>query len=92
MTPKEAYNYAGFRGTQILRMDRACVINSEKEIEFIFRARDALEKQIPKKYKTTTAHMTFTDIAGIDLCPVCGATVCDKFCPRCGQAIDWGET
>ena len=92
MTPKEAYNYAGFRGTQLLRSDQAHLINAEKELEFVFQARAALEKQIPKKYKTTSAKTTFTEIVDIDICPVCSASVFDKFCPRCGQAIDWGET
>lgn len=54
-------------------------------------ARDALEKQIPKKPRKTVDWW---------MCPKChdsfGTTKAyidevHKYCPTCGQRIDWGE-
>lgn len=48
---------------------------------------EALEKQIPKKPDDT-----YEDSLD-DECAVCGTYIFerDRYCPRCGQAIDWGE-
>ena len=97
MTPKEAYNYAGLRGTQLLKRDSAYVLNSEKELEFIFQARAALEKQVPKNLSSAKeSHYDYF------ICPVCrhkigvvGYPVTwdrrPKYCDYCGQALDWGD-
>lgn len=56
----------------------------------IGRAKEAIEKQIPMQIKEVH----------IDeyICPACGAEnlcdqgiVQDKFCPNCGQALDWRD-
>lgn len=51
----------------------------------------ALEKQIPKKVKNREFECAS--------CPECGTTVImlanelenEKYCPQCGQALDWSE-
>ena len=46
----------------------------------------ALKKQIPKKVIERIGEMAS--------CAACGSTVFDieKYCPHCGQAIDWGDS
>lgn len=64
----------------------------------------ALEKQIPKKPITETVNRGISvsgeyDIDFNYLCPICNTVVGDdetddafyKFCPQCGQALDWGK-
>lgn len=64
----------------------------------------ALEKQIPKKPTTETINRGISvsgeyDIDFNYLCPNCNTVVGDyetddvfyKFCPDCGQALDWSE-
>lgn len=55
-----------------------------EEIAFDFdRAIGALEKQIPQNCKR---------IGGTQLKCVCGAVIrLHKYCPYCGQKIDWSE-
>lgn len=89
MTQEEAYNYAGLRGMQLLRPNQAHMINAEKELEFVFQARAALEKQIPKKPKTVKVNKVFEVPAEVDSCPVCGyGPVWLKYCENCGQALE----
>lgn len=61
----------------------ACI---KHNIEIIEKSIDALEKQIPQKPIDN-----FFD----KRCPFCnsiwGITKDQKFCPKCGQAIDWSE-
>lgn len=59
---------------------------------------EALEKQIPKKPYLGKA-LGYKNIIG-HLCPICRSwllypdeipNICDSFCPRRGQKIDWPE-
>lgn len=53
----------------------------------------ALEKQIPKKVNPKKVDDPFGRSGGE--CPVCGyARLYDnyKFCHKCGQALDWGDS
>lgn len=67
----------------------------EQDIEALNIAKQALEKQIPKK----PLHESLAD----RFCPVCGAYInfdalnesaeeAPKFCSGCGQALYWGDT
>ena len=89
MTNQEAYNYAGLRGTQLLKRDRAYMIDSEKELEFVFQARAALEKQIPQKPAT----YRFPSMIKKAMCPRCLMVEDESanYCRACGQALDWGS-
>ena len=76
MKPEEAI--------KILEVAKAeCEWNAPLEYQAAFDAAfEALEKQIPKKP---------TD-EGWLYCPICGKDILMeryKFCPGCGQAIDW---
>lgn len=54
---------------------------SEEEIcEAASIAKEAIEKQIPKKPEFK---------ARFHICPVCKAPTVLDFCSRCGQALDW---
>ena len=55
---------------------------------------EALEKQIPKKPVEGNPDDFWE--SGNDYCPICGFAVRveeykDKYCSKCGQAIDWSE-
>ena len=64
---------------------------SEPDREAMEMAFSALEKQIPKKVRITTSTKR---------CSVCGRQLSGignihperKYCQKCGQAIDWGES
>lgn len=74
--------------------DRICDIMWQMDISNsdIQQVREALEKQIPMKHKT---------IDNVLYCPCCESyhgrygdisiPVGSKYCPYCGQAIDWSE-
>lgn len=79
-------------------------ISKEALIECREVIHKALEKQIPKKPVTETVNRGISvsgeyDIDFNYLCPNCNTVVGDyetddvfyKFCPDCGQALDWGE-
>ena len=58
--------------------------------EALLMAMDSLEKQVPEKITEIHCDEYY--------CPICGAEnlcdqyqVTDKFCPNCGQALDWSE-
>ena len=61
----------------------------EVDMEALKVAKEALEKQIPKKINS--------DNGFGGRCPVCGyyivksifSSKCHKYCSECGQAIDW---
>ena len=61
--------------------------------ECIKLCKATLEKQIPKKVNSKKVDDTFGITGG--KCPVCGyARLYDnhKFCHKCGQALDWGDS
>jgi hypothetical protein len=79
-------------------------ISKEALIECREVIHKALEKKIPKKPTTETINRGISvsgeyDIDFNYLCPNCNTIVGDyetdevfyKFCPDCGQAIDWSE-
>lgn len=79
-------------------------ISKEALIECREIIHKALEKQIPKKPITETVNRGISvsgeyDIDFNYLCPNCNTVVGDyetgdafyKFCPDCGQALDWSE-
>jgi hypothetical protein len=45
----------------------------------------ALEKQIPKK-RADGWYGKNTE------CPICHIVASNKYCPNCGQALDWSDT
>ena len=61
------------------------------DIECLEKAKEALEKQIPKKPKILKVH----DISEYKYgdCE-CGEHIIDdeKYCSKCGQALDWSDT
>lgn len=61
-----------------------CALNTAKE---------ALEKQIPKKPQNTRRFLIGTSAGAIKNCICCGHEVFEKFafCPNCGQRQDWSE-
>lgn len=74
---------------------------SVEEMNIVIKA---LEKQIPKKPITETVNRGISvsgeyDIDFNYLCPHCNTVVGDyetddafyKFCPECGQALDWND-
>ena len=60
-------------------------VSADDRPTIIKMAIEALEKQIPKKVKERCFEMAS--------CSACGTTVLDieKYCPHCGQALDWSE-
>lgn len=60
-------------------------------------AADAMKKQIPKKPYTNVIHYLYTSDLTTVQCPNCKRRLRtrrtqakgDRFCPDCGQAIDW---
>lgn len=71
-------------------MDGVCKHTDEKPCA-VQMAREALEKQIPKKPSDT---LTISGISRYKSgnCK-CGTAILQiyKYCPSCGQAIDWSE-
>ena len=81
-------------------LEREIILNEKNIVS-------ALKKQIPKKATEETINRGI-DISGeydIDFnlcCPACGGVVGTfegevdeyfvKYCPNCGQALDWGDT
>ena len=80
MTYEEAF--------EILR-DTSIYINSARENIYTdyataqMMALNSIEKQIPKKAKIKSN--AITECAECDTC----IFLSDRYCPRCGQAIDW---
>ena len=59
------------------------------DIDWLKEAREALEKQTPKKVK-----QTFKNDYDLVYCPRCGVRFIQygkPFCEECGQALDWSE-
>lgn len=58
-----------------------------KDLEALKKAVEVLEKQIPKK----PIRLLYYEVGD---CPFCETTVNiseDRFCPSCGQALDWSD-
>lgn len=66
------------------------------DFEWLEKAKQALEKQIPKKPKERHS-IKFRDCYNDGECPVCEATYSDclsdtpLYCSQCGQRFDWGD-
>ena len=69
------------------------------DIEWLEMAKEALEKQIPKKPEKLT-YKLLIDIGWVYKCPTCGCacgenkyhsdvTIDDIYCTQCGQMLDW---
>lgn len=99
MTPQEAINQL-----DDLIKDRQSLMSSDEDydeiycndIEALEIAKKVLEKQVPRRFEKYTYYPEDT------LCPVCfeNFTGLDcllengeryKFCPDCGQALDWND-
>lgn len=59
----------------------------------LWLAKEALEKQIPRKGKKCALSNTHTSFEYFESCPVCGCGINPvmHFCEQCGQALDWSE-
>lgn len=75
-----------------LKCDNDRIPTTQKDLQTI---KEALEKQISKKpieKEVIGASMTGYKYRG--QCPKCSSTVLQytgNYCPKCGQALDWGE-
>ena len=86
MTYEEAKKYIlanWFDGNE----DVKSVVNGDEEVMAMKMAIEALEKQIPKK----------PDLDGGVYCPCCLHEFKEnydetRYCPNCGQALDWSDT
>lgn len=79
-----------FKKLQNMRHLYEQILCDDVGVEVIDKAVSALKKQKPKKiYKKWDNDYGKND----PCCGICGAYVqeYDKYCNRCGQAIDWGE-
>jgi RNA polymerase subunit RPABC4/transcription elongation factor Spt4 len=81
LTPDKAIK---FLDEEIVRLDGAPIINGYEmtddwrgHLEICKLAKEALEKQIPKKPLQACGHATDKTM---------------NYCPVCGQALDWSET
>ena len=70
-----------------IQIDVRCTDDFQRDKKCLFKCKDALEKQIPKKVIHKVDHIEAW------YCPVCKAWQNDTgyFCDRCGQALDWSE-
>lgn len=68
-----------------------------QDIEALKVGITALEKQVPKKVIYESAKNGKIYAFYWACCPNCGNDICDednvelKFCPDCGQALDWSD-
>lgn len=68
-----------------------------QDIEACKMGIQALEKQVPKKVIWKNKRNGKIYIFSWALCPNCGSDTCDvhnekfRFCPDCGQALDWSD-
>lgn len=71
-------------------MDGICKHTDEKPCA-VQMAREALEKQTPKRPKRSKREIRYCEVWE---CPCCGFEWSSRivdFCYKCGQAIDWSE-
>ena len=61
--------------------------------EAVLMAKEALEKQIPKKpmYLGSKFQSNGRHILGCYKCSGCDGHIFHMYCPRCGQALDWSD-
>lgn len=103
MTPQEALNRIdGLIANEklFIKISTMGEIDHSKNIEALETAKQALEKQIPKKVITHTVQENCKIGARIiqagtqiDKCPICESFISkiNKHCGTCGQALDWGN-
>ncbi len=62
------------------------------DFEWLEKAKNALEKQIPKK-PNIHGYREGREVNTISYtCPICNKHIGrDAFCKHCGQALDWGD-
>ncbi len=84
MTPQEAI--------EILEINAICSPKATKFKEAVEVAKQALEKQMPKK----PANKSLEFDGEYGYCPCCNRILADhsnfRRCPDCGQALDWSDT
>lgn len=65
---------------------------SLRRFEALFKAIEALEKQIPKKPIFEREQISLFGVDDDAYCPNCRCSIPKvKYCEECGQAIDWGK-
>ena len=99
MTPQEAVELISKIAFSV--KDEIEEIKASKFITALKMAKEALEKQIPKKPIVDPAHLV--DFQNYH-CPKCKNKIIaridgkwiagklQKYCDNCGQALDWGDT
>lgn len=102
MTPKEAKEWVDIARMNYICDPQECGFEKDKDPCTAFHCDEmhdaqveaikALDKQIPKKPNDRTETMLQCGIIEVDGECDCGCRVYmrDRYCPRCGQAIDWG--
>ena len=106
MTPQEAFNWCEQFTENLVKVD-IDTKRRTLGLQAMQVCKSALEKQIPKKATEETINRGI-DISGeydIDFnlcCPICGGIIGTfegevdeyfvKYCPNCGQALDWSDT
>lgn len=98
MTPEEAINNIKDVLSSDLNYDESIDYQlTSDDIDWLEKAKEALEKQIPKKVKYLNRHGGGSDLYNKDYfnCPSCGRRLRnkqkDKYCPNCAQALDWSD-
>ena len=101
MTPQEAINRIDLlivTEKLFIKISTMGEISHSQNIEALEIAKQALEKQIPKKPLDIC-----TPVVTWGLCPICKGELNKlgnrpnrvfegtKYCPDCGQALDWSE-
>lgn len=88
MTPQEAIDRIDLLiGTEklFIKISTMGEISHSQNIEALEMAKQALEKQIPKK------PVDYDGKIKVGFCPDCEAVVTSDFCDNCGQALDWSD-
>lgn len=94
MTPQEALNRIdGLIANEklFIKISTMGEIDHSKNIEALEIAKQALEKQIPRKVVRENEKVMFKVFCG--RCPECDVAVystTNRYCQYCGQALDWG--
>lgn len=93
MTPQEAIDRINLLiGTEklFIKISTMGEISHSQNIEALEMAKQAVEKQIPKKAKNITTTVYYKQ----GRCPNCNALLKNTiniFCSDCGQALDWSD-